>query len=117
MSAYDPILSGHSGLDKMVDSIRLGDNVVWQVTDLSEFKYFADLFVKQAIADGRNLIYMRFASHEPLLTPRPGLKIRNFDPDKGFESFTMDIHNAIAEEGRDAFYVFDSLSSLQSVWY
>ncbi len=117
MSAYDPILSGHPGLDKMVDSIRLGDNVVWQVTDLSEFKYFADLFARQAIADGRNLIYMRFASHEPLLAPQPGLKIREFDPDAGFETFTVDIHNAIAQEGRDAFYVFDSLSSLQSVWY
>lgn len=60
---------------------------------------------------------MRFADHEPLLTPRPGLKICEFDPDKGFEAFTVDIHDRITEEGKDAFYVFDSLSSLQSVWY
>ncbi len=117
MSAYDPILSGHPGLDAALDSIRLGDNVVWQVNELSEFQYFANLFVDQAIADGRNLIYMRFGSHEPLLTPRPGLKIYEFDPNKGFESFTVDIRSRITEEGFDAFYVFDSLSSLQSVWY
>ncbi len=117
MSAYDPILCGHPGLDKMLDSIRLGDNVVWQVSELTEFQYFAGLFVEQAIADGRNLIYMRFGDHEPLLTPRPGLKICEFDPNKGFETFTMEIRRRITEEGYDAFYVFDSLSSLQSVWY
>ncbi len=117
MSAFDKILSGHPGLDEMVDSIRLGDNVVWQVSSLDEFRYFADLFARQAIKDGRNLIYMRFARHEPLLEPQPGLKIYEFDPDKGFESFTMDIHRCIEREGKDAFYVFDSLSSLQSVWY
>ncbi len=117
MSAFDPILSGHSGLDKALDSIRLGDNVVWQVTELEEFSYFANLFVKQAIADGRNIIYMRFGDHEPLLLPQPGLKICEFDPNTGFESFTVDIRNRITEEGYDAFYVFDSLSSLQSVWY
>ena len=95
----------------------MGDNVVWSVADLEDFKFFAIPFAEQAIRDGRNLIYMRFADHEPLLTPRPGLKICEFDPDKGFEAFTVDIHDRITEEGKDAFYVFDSLSSLQSVWY
>ncbi|MCD8326647.1 MAG: PEP/pyruvate-binding domain-containing protein [Lachnospiraceae bacterium] len=117
MAAFERILSGHKGLDEMLDSIRLGDNVVWQVTRLEDFRYFMERFVKQAIADGRNLIYMRFANHAPLLEPQPGLKIYEFDPDKGFETFTVEIHNRIAEEGYDAFYVFDSLSSLQSVWY
>ncbi|MCD8068426.1 MAG: PEP/pyruvate-binding domain-containing protein [Lachnospiraceae bacterium] len=117
MAAFERILSGHKGLDEALDNIRLGDNVVWQVTRLEDFKYFMERFVKQAIADGRNLIYMRFASHEPLLEPQPGLKICEFDPDQGFETFTVEIHNRIAEEGYDAFYVFDSLSSLQSVWY
>ncbi len=101
----------------MLDSIRLGDNVVWQVSSLEEFCCFARPFVKQAIADGRNLIYMRFGDHEPLLEPQPGLKIYEFDPNEGFESFTVNIRSRITEEGFDAFYVFDSLSSLQSVWY
>ncbi len=117
MSAYDPILCGHPGLDATLDSIRLGDNVVWQVSELSEFQYFASLFAEQAIADRRNMIYMRFGDHEPLLEPQPGLKIYEFDPNKGFEAFTTDIRSRITEEGLDAFYVFDSLSSLQSVWY
>lgn len=117
MGAFDKIKSGLPGMDELLNYIRMGDNVVWSVADLEDFKFFAIPFAEQAIRDGRNLIYMRFADHEPLLTPRPGLKICEFDPDKGFEAFTVDIHDRIAEEGRDAFYVFDSLSSLQSVWY
>ena len=39
-----------------------GTIVVWQVSQLSDFTYFVDPFVKQAIADKRNLIYIRFAS-------------------------------------------------------
>ena len=117
MAAFDKVLSGIEGLDRLLDYIRMGDNVVWQVTDLREFRYFMEPFAEQAIRDGRNLIYMRFAEHEPLLSPRDGLKIFEFNPDKGFEAFTVDIYNRITEEGRDAFYIFDSLSFLQSVWY
>ena len=117
MGAFDKIKSGLPGMDELLNYIRMGDNVVWSVADLEDFKFFTIPFAKQAIRDGRNLIYMRFADHEPLLTPRPGLKICEFDPDKGFEAFTVDIHDRITEEGKDAFYVFDSLSSLQSVWY
>ncbi|HJD47015.1 MAG TPA: PEP/pyruvate-binding domain-containing protein [Candidatus Mediterraneibacter norfolkensis] len=117
MGAFDKILSGLTGMDELLNYIRMGDNVVWSVSDLADFKFFAVPFAEQAIRDGRNLIYMRFAEHEPLLTPRPGLKICEFDPDRGFEAFTVAIHDRIAKEGKDAFYVFDSLSSLQSVWY
>ena len=117
MAAFDKINSGIASVDKLLDHIRLGDNVVWQVNNLEEFKFFAVPFARQAIADGRNLIYIRFAKHEPILEPQPGLKIYEFDPDQGFELFTVAIYNRITQEGRDAFYVFDSLSSLQSVWY
>ena len=117
MAAFDKIKSGIPSMDQLLDYIRLGDNVVWQVNSLEEFRFFAEPLAQQAISDGRNLIYMRFAGHEPLLTPRKGLKICEFDPDEGFEAFTVKIYQRITEEGKEAFYVFDSLSSLQSVWY
>ncbi len=117
MAAFDKVLSGFPGFDEAVDYIRMGDNVVWQVDNLRDFKLFMEPFAKQAIADGRNLIYMRFAHHAPLLEPTDGLKIYEFDPDLGFETFTMAIYDRITAEGRDAFYVFDSLSELQSAWY
>ena len=93
MGAFDKIKSGLPAMDELLNYIRMGDNVVWSVSDLEDFKFFAVPFAEQAVRDGRNLIYMRFADHEPILTPRPGLKICEFDPDKGFEAFTVDIHD------------------------
>lgn len=117
MSAFDRIESGIPSMDRLLDSIRLGDNVVWQVENLEDFSLFALQFAKQAIQDGRNLIYMRFAGHPPILEPQEGLKIFTFDPDEGFEAFTVKIYDRITKEGKEAFYIFDSLSALQSVWY
>ena len=117
MAAFDKILSGYPSLDDFLDNIRLGDNVVWRVHELDEFREFALNFANQAIKDGRNLIYVRFAQHQPFLEPVEGLKIHHLNPEVGFEAFSVAIHKMIEEEGREAFYIFDSLSELQSVWY
>ena len=72
MGAFDRVLSGIPGLDDLLDYIRMGDNVVWQVTDLEEFRNFMEPFVEQAIGDRRNLIYMRFADMSPFFPPEKG---------------------------------------------
>ena len=51
MAAFDRISSGISEMDTALDNIRLGDNVVWRVSDLSEFKLFMEPYIKQAIED------------------------------------------------------------------
>ncbi|WP_407414345.1 PEP/pyruvate-binding domain-containing protein [Methanobrevibacter sp.] len=139
MAAFDRIKSGIPGLDKALDNIRLGDNVVWNVTNLHEFSYFVDPYVKQAKEDNRNLIYIRFANHPPLIEmdeedfklleieqnnpdtefcmiERDGIKIYQVNPYNQFETFTLEVHRIIEKEGFDAFYVFDCLSDLQAVW-
>ena len=116
MAAFDKTCSGIPMMDEALQYIRLGDNVVWQVTNLDEFRVLAERFADQAIADHRNLIYIRFAEHEPILTPREGLKIEHVELSHRFETFTVDIHNLIEREGRDAFYVFDCLSELGAAW-
>ena len=103
-------------MDTALDNIRLGDNVVWRVSDLSEFKLFMEPYIKQAIEDKRNIIYFRFASHEPLLEESPYIKKIDVPLSHRFETFTVDIHNEIEKAGRDAFYVFDCLSELQTAW-
>jgi len=45
-----------------------------------------------------------------------GLKIYQLNANRGFEAFTVEVHNIIDKEGREAFYVFDSLSDLQVAW-
>ena len=139
MTAFERVKSGIPGLDEALDNIRLGDNVVWNVTNLNEFSYFVEPYVKQAKEDNRNLIYIRFANHQPLIDmsdedfklleeeknnpntefcmiERDGIKIYQVNPYNQFETFTLEVHRIIEKEGFDAFYVFDCLSDLQAVW-
>ena len=116
MAAFDRVLSGIPEMDTALDNIRLGDNVVWRVSKLSEFRLFVKPYVEQAIRDGRNIIYFRFASHEPLVEDCPEVKTIEVPLNHRFENFTMDIHNLIEREGFDAFYVFDCLSELEEAW-
>ena len=116
MAAFDRIESGIPEMDRALDNIRLGDNVVWRVSDLSEFRLFVDPYVEQAKKDGRNLIYFRFAAHEPLVEDCPEVKKYVIPLSYHFETFTVEIHNIIEKEGYDAFYVFDCLSELQTAW-
>jgi hypothetical protein len=116
MAAFDRVSSGIPEMDERIDNIRLGDNVVWRVDRLEDFRLFVTPYVEQAIKDGRNLIYIRFASHDPFFEEREGLKIVNVELSHRFETFTVDIHEIIRREGYDAFYVFDCLSELQTAW-
>ena len=116
MAAFERVKSGIPEMDKAFDNIRLGDNVVFRVSDLSQFRLFMEPYVEQAIKDKRNIIYFRFASHEPLIEGRPEVKTVEVPLSHRFETFTVDIHNIIEKEGFDAFYVFDCLSELQAAW-
>ena len=116
MAAFERVLSGIPQMDRALDNIRLGDNVVWQVSELSQFRRLAAVFARQAVQDGRALIYVRFAGHEPILPPMEGLRIIPVELSHRFETFTIHIHDLIEKEGKDAFYVFDCLSELEEAW-
>ena len=116
MAPFERVKSGIPEMDEALDNIRLGDNVVWRVSKLEEFRMFMEPYVEQAIADKRNIIYFRFASHEPLIEDCPEVKTMHIPLSHRFETFTVEIHNAIEREGFDAFYVFDCLSELQVAW-
>ncbi len=116
MAAFDKVFSGIPAFDRAVDYIRMGDNVVWRVSCLEEFRRFADPFVEQAKKDGRNIIYFRFAGHPELVPECPEVKRVCVPLSHRFETFTVEIHRVIEQEGRDAFYVFDCLSELQAAW-
>ena len=116
MAAFERVLSGIPQMDLALDNIRLGDNVVWRVSNLEEFHLFLDPYLDQAVKDGRNIIYVRFASHPPLTEGCPQIKTVNIELSHRFETFTVAIHNLIEKEGFDAFYVFDCLSELPAAW-
>ena len=110
------ISTGLAGLDEILCGLRWGDNVVWQVDRIEDYRRYAAAFVEKALADGYRVLYIRFADHEPLLSEHPGIQIIQLDAEGGFESFSSRIHQIISEAGRLARYVFDCLSDLLSAW-
>ena len=116
MAAFDKVKSGIIEMDTALDHIRLGDNVVWRVSELSEFALFMKPYIRQAIMDKRRIVYFRFARHDALIEDCPEVRTVRVPLSHRFEHFTIDIHNVIEKEGRDVFYVFDCLSELQAAW-
>ncbi len=116
MAIFDKATSGLAGLDKILHNLRLGDNVVFQVDSIESYLHFVKPFVAQALKDKRNLIYIRFAKHAPLIENQAQVTTYKLDASQGFESFTKKIHEIITKEGKEAFYVFDCLSDLLSAW-
>ncbi len=116
MKAIDHVSTGLEGLDPVIDWLRPGDNVVWQVDDIRDYQGIAERFVARALDDRNRVVYMRFARHEPLVRPREGLTIHRLDSNQGFETFSTQVHTIITGEGEGTYYVFDSLSDLLSAW-
>ena len=110
------ISSGLASLDEVLQGLRLGDNVVWQVDWLEDYSYFAESFAEQVIGDGFDCVYLRFAPHPPIIKSRPGLTTIQVDPSLGFDHFSGEIHRIIEERGRRACYIFDNLSALVNEW-
>jgi len=111
----EPINSGIAGLDRILDHIRLGDNVVWEITNIKDYKSFVKPFVDTALINERKVVYMRFANHEPILEDIS--KVDIFHPDiTSFEKFASSIYNLIDKNGKEVFYVFDCLSELVNFW-
>lgn len=117
MVVNSKVSTGLLGLDKIIDELRLGDNVVWKVDSVAVYKKVVDPYVAQAQKDGRNLIYVRFGIHEPLFGESVPIKTCQVRPEEGFENFVAEVHNLVRREGRMAFYVFDCLTDLLEYWY
>lgn len=111
-----PVSTGVQGLDRILDGLRVGDNVVWRVTDLDDYRRFVEPFVASARDNGRQIIYLRFGQHPALLTAKPGIRVIEVDAGDGFESFTARIWELVDTWGRGAFYVCDCLSDLLNAW-
>ncbi len=116
MAIYSHVSTGWDSLDTIIDHLRPGDNVVWQVDNIDEYQKLVSLFVNKALANNQRVVYMRFARHMPLLEARPHVTIHQLNVENGFESFSAEVHGIITQEGKEIFYVFDSLSDLLHVW-
>jgi len=116
MLTFDRASTGIAGLDKVLGDLRWGDNVVWQVECIAEYKKIILPFVKHSLDNQHPIVYMRFGQHAPLLEPHPDIKVYELDASLGFEAFSSRVHAIAGEEGEGVCYVFDSLSDLLSAW-
>ncbi|MBN2569595.1 MAG: PEP/pyruvate-binding domain-containing protein [Deltaproteobacteria bacterium] len=110
------VSTGLNSLDKVIGHLRVGDNVVWQVDTLEDYEYFIRFFVKRALKEKKRVVYMQFGNHEPIIRPHRDINTYRLDPSSGFEFFSTEVHNIITKEGTHVYYIFDSLSNLQSSW-
>lgn len=117
MEVFDRVSTGMQGLDNVIDGLRLGDNVVWKVESVADYKEMVEPFVRQARKDRRKIVYMRFGSHEPILPEADDIIRHRIEPEIGFESFASEVHQIVKKEGKRAFYVFDCLTDLLKYWY
>ncbi|MBN1457681.1 MAG: PEP/pyruvate-binding domain-containing protein [Sedimentisphaerales bacterium] len=108
--------TGLKGLDEILCDLKKGDNVVWQVDSVEDYGQFVAPYIKKALEDNRNIIYMRFAKHDPLIEDHPEITVYNLDAKGGFESFSTQVHEIISKEGKEAYYLFDCLSDLLNAW-
>jgi len=117
MPQINPDLStGLDGLDNLLTGLIPGDNIVWQVNSVDDYLLFVGPACEAAIANGRKIVYFRFANHPPLLKAGPGVEVRELKPKEGFETFISDIHSTIDRDS-NALYVFDLLSDLTIYWH
>lgn len=112
----DDVTSGIDDLDEVVQGLRFGDNVVFQVQRLSDYKFFVAPFLERALADGRKCVYIHFSPQAPTVGPREGLGVVELDPRQGFDYFSRTVHSIVEENGRRTFYVLDNLSRLALEW-
>ncbi len=110
------VTTGLPSLDGILDSLRIGDNVVWSVDSIDDYREFVRPFVREALAQERRVVYLRFGRHAPVVDEQQGVVTVELDPRRGFDDFATRIHMLVAAEGKGVFYVFDSLSDLLSAW-
>lgn len=110
------LTTGLSALDGVLKGLLPGDNLVWRVDDVEEYRAFVKPYGEAAVAAGKRLVYFRFAKHPPLLSESDGAEIYELHPEAGFEQFISAIHEVVRSARNRGVHVFDCLSDLAVDW-
>ncbi|MGN1032789.1 MAG: PEP/pyruvate-binding domain-containing protein, partial [Intestinibacter sp.] len=111
----EKISIGIKGFDDIME-LYPGDNVVWQVEDINNYRHVANAFARKSIEDGKKVNYIRFGKN-PIIDDLESVNLFELDLEKGFEEFTMSVRNIIKTQSENAVYIFDSLTYIQRGWY
>lgn len=111
-----PLSTGLPGLDRVLQGLLPGDNVVWEVDDVEDFVPWVKPFNRAGQRLGRKVVYFRFGTHAPLLFESDGTEVHRLDATRGFEQFINAVIDVADRNERGAYYVFDCLSGLATDW-
>jgi len=109
--------TGLPALDRMLQGLIPGDNVVWQVDSIDDYLPFVEPVLIQASRQKARVIYFRFARHRQLIQENEDTTIVRLDPQMGFEKFLSEILDVIEKAGPNVYYIFDCLSDLAADWF
>ncbi|HPN29690.1 MAG TPA: PEP/pyruvate-binding domain-containing protein [bacterium] len=104
--------TGIESLDKVLNGIKFGDNIVWQVDTIEDYISMVKPYCSYAKENGKKIIYFRFADHKELVSDDDNAEIYRLNPREGFEQFITEVHRIIEQTGKYGFYLFDSYSEL-----
>ena len=102
-------------IDELIDGLKWGDNVVWQVTSTLEYSWLVRPFVADALKKGIDIIYIHFDEYAISGISPPG-KIIPIDPTQGFDYFYRAIQDVMESSGKKIYYIFDNISLLARQW-
>lgn len=108
--------TGLPSLDGVLKGVMPGDNIVWQIESVEDYRALVVPYAEAARRQQQRLIYFRFGKHAQLLPDDFGAEIHRPDPRPGFESFVTEVHNVISDVGMGGVYLFDCLSELSGHW-
>ena len=87
--------TGLQGLDHVLRRILAGDNIVWHTNNIDDYKLFVKPYADWVLNQGKEIIYFRFADHEPLLADDAGVETIELNSKDGLERFLTTIHHHI----------------------
>jgi len=72
--------TGLTGLDSVLHGIHPGDNLVWAISEVREYRSFVVPLAEAARNRNKQVTYFRFAEHPPLLQETEGIEIIELNP-------------------------------------
>ncbi len=108
--------TGLAGLDRVLKGLLPGDNLVWRVDSIDDYRAFVEPFCRNAVSAGKRLVYYRFADHAPLVPADCPAEVHELHPEAGFEKFISSIHEVVKSARSLGAHVFDCLSDLAVDW-
>lgn len=91
-------------------------NIVWQVTEQTEFWQALSGLIETAAEEGKKILYMRFSERSGLPEISDRVTTVHIPLTHQFEAFTAAVYRTIRRQGENVLYILDPLSELLSVW-